>query len=407
MKGYQPIALRTPAMRTTATVQDTLISTHPNHRRLTGNPYLDCRFTPFALNQQRTGPPDGLGKRLLMRDWKSAYTITAESLFTLRISPTYPYNVRLWSANNVAVNGTALNAALAISLYGANLDPGAMSSDFPGAAVLNTNLVASARIVSVGYRLFYVGTATAAEGLIIVDDVGTKIDIVSRGIPNTVNWIQTNGGANAYGAQGVEVAFVDDSALNSPPIPTTYQYVGRPENGVEGVLRGAGSAAYGKFQPWYETGIVPVSDVSLPNTVTLATFNQALSNIQPAITVYDDQFMMANVTVTNGGAFRLEVATCMEWELQPNNAMTDMTKPSPMRDQAVLELADAFDSMVVARPYGSPPVLPPLAQRPRFRRPNPPKPNNQQQQKPTNGKKKRRNRRRRARRRARARQNGT
>lgn len=110
-----------PAMRTTANVQRALVQTHPTRAALTGNPYLDCRFSPFEMLPVRSGPPDGISRRSIIRDWKMAWDMTMTGPFTIRVSPILPWPVRVYcpTTGNI-INNTAINDAQISAAYGAD-----------------------------------------------------------------------------------------------------------------------------------------------------------------------------------------------------------------------------------------------------------------------------------------------
>jgi hypothetical protein len=359
-------------MRTTNLVQRDLIGHKASRNPLTGNPYLDCRFTPFAAHPTRMGPPDGQGKRILIRDWKAVFDLDYSAPSRMRITPTYPFPVRFWSTGGVTCNGIVIPALLCSNLWGATLDPGQMAVDWPGLNVINKQDVVAARVISVGYRLMYTGTATNAAGLIIADDIGYKVDIKTRANTDAMTFLDKTGTAVAIAAGGVATVTVDEIGLNTQAQPTTFQYVGRPELGVEGVLRSQATATNGIFQSWHELGIAPIIDNGSPGSTQVLTVSQTTAftgATTPGYTVLDDSFMAAYLETTIGGTYRLEVAFCMEWELQSTSALADMGKPSPYRDNAVLELADKLDSMMMAHPLGEMPIpVPSIGPGPRSRR---------------------------------------
>jgi len=339
-------------------VEETAIHQRPNYKRLTGNPYLDCRFSPFSLLQTRAGPPDGIGRRTLIRDWKPTFDFVADTYTRLRISPAYPFPLKVYSTGSVTCNTTLLNTGQLSSQWGAVPATGAMSADWPGAQNVSPQKVSSARVISVGYRLMYTGPATSAEGLLVADDVGFKVDGYTPNNSFAITYLKNDGTTVTIAANNAGFVNIDEFPMNVKPTATSSEYVGRPEAGVEGVLKSQTTASNGKFQSWYGRGVMSCYDQDPAGATRAASLNQASTPVTiatPGYSVVDDNFMAAGIEITQGGKYRLELVFCMEQELEPDNPLLDMAKPPPLRDIAVLELADYFDSVMTPRPFGENP----------------------------------------------------
>lgn len=349
--------------------------------RFSADPYLDCRFSPFARIGTRGAPPDGRGKNLLQRDWKSAYNVIATVAgCSVRIAPVYPTPVRFYQAGGgtLVVNNSAINGAQAASPGGVTVDPGAMANAYVGPLALATEQLIKGRIVSVGYRLTYTGPAASATGLFIADEVAIKIDGYNRTNGLIIPYIAPGGVPTNQPANTVSSIYVDTQPMDSAFTPTNYQVVVRPENGIQGVLRMSESARSHTYKPYWEQAVVPLADNS-GFTANQVAWNQAVITgvtSPPGVNLFDDDFMEAHIVITDPGSYRLEVVFCLEQELAMRASHIDMAKPSPLYNEATLLAADRFNEMAGPRSFQDPLIDLPnlmgslsLRQRPRRRRP--------------------------------------
>jgi hypothetical protein len=351
-------ASRLPGARSFLQTEATLAENQPPNSRLFADPYLNCRFAPFSRNDSKAGIPDGKGKNILVRDWKSSYDFVSTGAgFTIRVAPIHPFPVRVHqfnvAGNSLKLNGTTLDpVAIALS-NGMLLDPGAQASGFSAASV-NSNLVVSGRITTVGYRLVYTGAAASAEGLFIADDVALKEDALMRPDPDAGTYQPGAGGALvAIPAGTVTTAILDLFQINQIPTPTPRQTIVRPENGLQAVLKMHSSSKDQTFKAWHEFAVTAKSDDFAPGSAWTSMFssNFTAGVGRPGYTLLDEAFLEANIRVTAPGSYRLEVVFCMEQELQLNSNTLDMSKPSPIRNDRLLEVADYLNSVVSPRSF--------------------------------------------------------
>lgn len=353
------------------------------------DPYLECRYHPFhnAMGLS-SGLPDGRGQLLLNRDWKSVYDFVATTTgFQIRISPVFPNNVRVYSTGGLTVGATTLHSAPLSDTSGVILDPGAMGTGSPGYGTLTHTMgtCSSARLLTVGYRLFYTGAASTAAGLIIADNLGFKID--DTGMTNTaaISYINGASGAAILTANTVPFVTVDSPVFTSSGYVTKKQAVVRPEHGIQGILPLLESSRSRRFRSWWEVGKVICQDKATTTAgwATVGNNNVANTLPQPVAVVIDDALGEVNLTITNAGSYRLEVITCMEQDLEGNSTLIDLAHKSSTWNEQVLQIDDTLNSVVGPTPLDEP-LVPSMARPQRVRRakaanrkarpPQPPKP---------------------------------
>jgi len=388
--------------------------------------YLMCRFSPFDKMKGKGYIPDGRGKNIVLRDYKTTYDITVTDPASIRISPMWPYPVRFHCATggSMTVNGTVLtfNYAPAITAIqsqtlGAVL-PTNMSRAQPffGGSPSGASHVAG-RVVTVGYRLYYTGAAAQASGLILVDNLPWSADNITNANPaaTVVKGISGQADITCTVGQGPTLAVdvVPFEVIQSSP--TTDQVVLRPENGCHGILKSQGTSYDHPYQPMQDTPVLPVTyfdgGTITPQPIYVNTPGTVLATI-PALGFVDQSFMEANIQITGAGnqPYRLEVVFCCELEVGQDSPILDMSTNSPPLNQAELNTAQILNSGIAPANFAESPIesLIPrmqgvrLGQRVRRRRKNVarnPQPQQQQRAKkstPAKTARRRRNRQRRA-----------
>nr|WRQ64998.1 hypothetical protein [Tolivirales sp.] len=389
----------------------------PSNDPLFASHYLNCRYAPFNRAARRTGIPDGRGVNVVVRDYKTSYDIVTGGFGTeIRIAPMFPFPVRFavgtsggGNVNTIAIgNEFATPASVPATsqpYIGCTL-PTAMSTllpTIPGGQADSTNII-SARIVTIGYRLYYTGKAADAFGVVLVDNLPFKVD--GEGLNNNAftQWGVGSPGASGknqtVGNNACPILVVDNTpfGVNQSNAPVT-QVTLRPESGVEGVLKYQSNPDAHEFKPWYDQGAAVVcsasSDTNLYTPIyasTQAVTIPSQDRIFGAFCV-DDALQEVNIRITGATqSFRLEVVVCIEQELATSSNMIDMAKPSPTLDRALLDFdgvinsgaAPAAFSQSVSAMMGKL-SLSPRRPRRRNRKPKPPPP------KPKPKKKKRKN----------------
>lgn len=326
--------------------------------------YLNCRYAPFGRTGQRSAIPDGRGVNVVVRDYKTSYDIvTGSQGAEIRVSPIFPFPVRFAAGPEIgggSVNGitlgseyTAVPPPNSAKPYIGFVIPSAMSAllpTIPSGKPESTRII-SARVVTVGYRLFYTGKAADATGLVLVDNLPFKYDSaalggVLDGIQYGVGTPGTNGKNQAIIANTAPVAVVDFTPFgvaqtNAPPTQITL----RPESGLEGVLKYQKNPDAHDYRPWFDQGAyVYISTDASDNSYvpiygsTQATITPTQDRLFGAFCI-DDALQEVNIRITgNVMSFRLEIIMCIEQEVALDSNILDMAKPSPMLDRALLDI---------------------------------------------------------------------
>jgi hypothetical protein len=207
-----------------------------------------------------------------------------------------------------------------------------------------------------GYRLFYTGAASSAQGIIVANDFTWSLDsqVSNNTLALTQSTAKTDGTALA----------ADTIAANSGPMATvgvptmatslyqTNQVVVRPENGLRGILKYQKPADAHSFVPWLESGtevcVINEGSAEIPIGVRNSSVSATAGGIE--WNLLDPSLMGAYIQITGAGSYRLEIAICYEQDLSPNNAMIDMARQSPMINRLVLETDDVLNSTVHPAP---------------------------------------------------------
>jgi hypothetical protein len=369
--------------------------------------YAACRFNPFSPLPATVKIPDGRGKAVIVREYKTAHNIVVADKEQLecRISPTYPYPIRFHQtgAATTTVNGSVLGVPSTLVAPPATTSPllgtptdSAMSYLFGTNGVTNavgdaTSFI-GARFISIGYRVFYTGTASAAQGVVVVDNLSARVVTSANENPALVQYAYSPAGAqnNVAIAAGTAPYIVIDSTPFEYKTLTTDQVVLRPENGVHGILKMAKLASDHPFAPWYDTGAICMQSVT-GGSNSYDTLYAPSTNVSSNIATrrlgnffWDDAFMETNLRLPPG-AFRIELTCCIEMECAMQSSLIDMCRPSPMYNDMALKRDMYLNSLVVPAPFSSPPLDTRFSQmsisgRPRVRKARKSKPQKQQQQ---------------------------
>jgi hypothetical protein len=327
--------------------------------------------------------PDGRGQHILVRDWKTSYDFVLATGTTtqIRIGPTFPSPVRIAQSGSTPTS-CRINGTLIPTAYLTGTTSGmwvlaqpmlAYSHNVGTSSVLGLN---SARVTNVSYRLIYTGAASTVSGLVLVDTLPEKIDFTNSTNPGPIFYVDTTNTAQTQAINTVPYMQVDVLTANqSSGIAPKDQYVGRPENGVHGIIKSAVRANNHEFRSFYDSGIIPIVAGAIgansSNVVAQNTFgngNITAAAIQP-LNLWDDQLETTQLTITDGGAFRLEVMFCLEMQVPPSSPLIDLTISSPKPNDAILALDDAISGgKAVVKPFNQP-----LAALPFYGRPKPQK----------------------------------
>lgn len=330
------------------------------------NPYVNCRFAPYVNTGAKAAIPDGNGRHVIVRDYKTVYDlVTTATGGEMRVAPIFPYPVGFWSTDGtMSVNGTAIGAYTAIGSYDGT------TFRLPVATVMTNNLaaaglgqttdtraVARARLITVGYRMFYTGSASNASGLIQADEYSMSLEQSDLVNANAIEILGRGGVANYNQFAGGVGQLTYDTQGFGQTTQTSDTITLRPEEGIKGVLRKVVSHANHSFQPWYDNGIALINATAIetaPTSIfTVGTIPAGMvygSSSYPGALVVDPAFAETNIKIIGAGSYRLEIFLCMEQDLDQNHSMIDMAKPSPRLDLPLLQLVDMMDT--VSTPAG-------------------------------------------------------
>lgn len=331
--------------------------------------FLRCKYNSFSTNERTLSSlPDGKGKNVLTRDFRTVYDLSlpAGVNTTIRISPSFPYPVRLYSTQSLSVNSAVIPTSQMGSRgvwvsspplrgypanWATNTSPGVWvvgdTSAYPSCA--------SARITNVAYRLVYTGAAATADGLITVDALPETVDVIVPLNTAPITQIDPAGVTRTSNSDLAPYAVIDSPLSNvSESIYTKDQYVTRPENGLQGILKSRVLLSDHSFKPFWDQAFMCVNARDTSNALANATTTLGLTTTNlSGQNLWDDQLESALINVTRGGSYRLEVITCMETELQPTSTIVDLGRDSPY-NKAVLDVADELNRVAKLNvPLGS------------------------------------------------------
>ena len=356
--------------RNIGTISNQLANNKPSAEPLSSSHFLNCRYDPFGKTPVKTYIPDGKGRNVIVRDIKFAHNIVVadKEQLNIEIAPFLPFPVSF--APDGFMNGT-LDSQSTVdgfkiggcttggpsateSLFLRAVFPNLLKPDIVWAFVGEGNSVLGARITTIGYRLFYTGTASSAQGLLIATDHNWSMDALS-----TNNILAAPQGiavspAAAYTFDAVAAGIIPEFCCAVTTMTTTNavtsQTVLRPENGLRGVLKYQLPADAHTFRPWIENGAIVTRPSSAGggadvNTMVRCSTAWPTSGILRQYLV-DPALMCSMLKITAPGSYRLEVAVCYEQDISPNNYYIDMARQSPMIDRVLLDVDSALNSTV-------------------------------------------------------------
>lgn len=369
----EPLPQRQLKSRTIATVASDLNKTQPPGKP-TASHFLNCRYDPFSTTPIKTYIPDGKGRNVVVRDIKFAHNIVVsdKESMNVEISPCLPWPVAfavdgyctsspgLSTVDGYALGGiTTGGPGVENANYLRTVFPNIMNTDAQYLDLGEGNNILSARITTVGYRLYYTGPASAAQGVIIATDHAWNLESYLASNPNSANQYRVAFPAAASVIDAVAANTTCEFNISAMQMPSTNavtsQTVVRPENGLRGVLKMQLPPDAHDFRVWIEQGAIvtrPDNAGGSSATVNIYTRNmQAFPVGSPAtrlIKAYmvDPALMACNIKITGAGSYRLEVAVCFEQELSLNHKYIDMARQSPMIDRRLLDVDATLNSTV-------------------------------------------------------------
>ena len=317
-----------------------------------GNKYINCRFAPYGKGG-KSFIPDSRGKNIIVRDWAYTYDLTTkDSGGEIRVSPFFPYPVRVYSTDgSLTVDGTAIGAysvaPTVTNTYGMVLKS-VLTNNLNACGTpqtTDTRAITTARIATVGYRLYYTGTASSAQGLVQVDNLPWSFHGEDTLSANAISLIVRGGTSHTSYAQNTVPFFSLDTMPFNQPSKTKDTTILRPEDGLKGTLKSHGLASDHSLQPWWDAGRVPIYPNYVPTqpyaiwSIGTAPNDSTMGGL-PGLMCVDPHFMEANIRIIGAGSYRLEVFFCAEFGLSLDHSMIDMAADSPMIDRPLLALAE-------------------------------------------------------------------
>ncbi|APG76223.1 hypothetical protein 3 [Changjiang tombus-like virus 18] len=320
-------------------------------KKILANRYLNCRYNPF---ESRGGAmiPDGIGKHLESRDFRSIYHLKVTGQAEVLILPAIPMVAAVISpeGNTLEVNGMSIINGSYVGLCGSNL----LKYNTPlGGTVVQGDDVTSARIVTVGYRLTYEGKATEANGQLVANSLPLMLD----GSPmlNSGSYV-FSGGNPVTKVAGSMTAINIDMETNAH-VTTRDTKIFRPEEGVAGVLKRQVTVANHAFKPFWETGVYPNNLNGLDNVSKAAWLQNPPAGLvdnnsisYPTVAVLDHALGVESIVINNDNTtpllYRLEIIHCVQFQHSPNWGLADLTVDAPAVDKQALEADDRLNSTV-------------------------------------------------------------
>lgn len=359
--------------RTYDSVQRDLTNITPVNQGVSNSHFLNCRYDPFGKTPSKSYIPDGKGRNVVVRDIKFSHNIIVaeKEALNIEIAPVLPFPVSFAPDNFMAPNvnsGCFVDSAplsgvttggptVAEAAYLRSVFPNALKTDLVYGALGESNQVMSARITTVGYRLFYTGPVSNAQGVVIATDHNWSIDAKAAVNSLGLNQYVANSPPTAANVDTIGPGTVPHYSFGTMQMTNTQnvtsQTVVRPENGLRGVLKYQLPADSHDFVPWIEGGFVsgrPGSSgvgadaniyvrnsVAFPGGTNANTIKQYMA---------DPALMMCQIKLTGMGSYRLEIAVCYEQDVGLNSSIIDMARQSPMIDRAVLDVDASLNATV-------------------------------------------------------------
>lgn len=341
-----------------------------------GTAYLTCRYAPFSTESGKVSVPDGLGSNITTRDYLGTYDIVTPSTGSLDINilPFIPMQISTFpsaAGQNYSVNGKVCTRATntAPVTFGPDTMAIFRHSDTPS----TNDYISSGRIVTVGFRLYYIGPASNCQGLIQGDTFPISAD--TEPMMNSTSILKSFNPAGVAFPDTTTFKYVSIDMPKDTITTNKYTVVTRPEAGLTGILKRKVRAEAHTFKSYHETGLYLLTDeysttVEKSGTV-YAGFTGDSADSWSLITLYDTDFDVTRLKlIGNNLSFRLEVITCIQFCHHPNFTLLALTsKPGESNDK-ILEEDDKMNAKLTAAvPLGAPlvPYEPPKQRRRRKR----------------------------------------
>lgn len=331
-------------------IQRSLKNTTISSRPMMSNPYLACRLDP-TNSPGSMGIPDGRNRKFIVVDHFVADTITTVSTagFMIVTLPTLPTTAAVTGlgapgASDITVNGLAVGTGQigaagspSYGWYPCGIPNEWLINAYPGNNVVEDPYQsASARLVSIKRRLFYMSQPLNATGVVSVTPM--KVGITGGSLTNDTTSPVTPGKmiltvSKADNSAGLSVASVGTKILEmdlgvSPTVFTKDTLTTRVENAVE--IPGKHYGEVFRILPTMDTPSGLAANFRMTADATLGSniinfFTAKLNSgagtsaYPTGVLWYDDDWECQQLVVTGmpaGSTFRWETTFCMEYSLQ-------------------------------------------------------------------------------------------
>lgn len=356
--GNKNVGTRTAAQ----TARNLMNPNQVSKRRITSSlydsMYAKCRLDPFN-SSGGMGIPDGIAARKIVIDHRSYTTLAIggnSTTFDILILPTLPFQAiirtpmpqNLSIDGNFGTDGNANNKWIPICfppeyLTLARINPSNL------AAANNPYESNSARIVTVGFKLTYIGKPIDASGALLASSCP-----ISFGAPTGVEEgtvpVATYNVATANNYTNVSTRTVEPNVSNSAVAESVFN---RVDVGLKGVLKTMQPVS--TVKPWITDKVVLLDEAT--GTAFVNRYpNVGGQGIEGAMSFYDDRFQPILISASGlgiGTSMLLEVITCIEYFPEPTSTFSRLakadTKSSPMTIKTVEQVLGSCPAVQTLR----------------------------------------------------------
>lgn len=322
------------------------------------SPYIHCRLNPFH-SVGSPGIPDGTSVRRVIFDHRSRSVVQCNGtgLLDIQFIPGLPCGALYRSfststtpqwivdGNNIIdpniVTGSAVaTQGGAIGWVQGNFYPEwlALALQAPNTNNADSSPIPSsrARVVSVGWKISYIGQPMQASGYYYA--TRTPVDLVGSNVLNPDPLL-----VYATGATIVQTTYAVDNAwcqvMNATQpagAATQMQTSDRIDVGATGVLR-ANAQPDWKIMPrqnWF-----PVQQTSSGNTQLSGMIDSIPGVSYGSMRFWDDRFDPTTVRIqgmTSGTTLLVETVACVEYEVDVNNILSRIAEPAVINKPQLL-----------------------------------------------------------------------
>lgn len=311
--------------------------------------YPMCRLNPFTGGSAMY--PGGGNAAVIVVDHRCFFDLrfgTNPGAVFLRILPCAPYAAIIHPDNTSSTYVVSNNKNIG-DTYGplgtsgtdtsSTWYPAAIMSEydtsvFPGAGTPVPFGATKARITSCGFRIMYTGITQLARGLISMTP--GALNVVSREtLPVGVNIrTQLDGAGTVITANTSDAIQVDGDVIASPCTPQTVTVPAAA--GASGVLTQVSETL--PFRPVTQGGAVLFADGKTESLICSTT------GVRAAVGFYDESWAPVDIYVGSGDAntaFRVEVATCVEYQVETSSTVARFARKPPPLDRGILDSLEA------------------------------------------------------------------